>query len=29
MDVTVNTVGAASNGSIILDFQDEDDEYGM
>jgi hypothetical protein len=29
MDVTVNTVGAASNGSIILDFLDDDDEYGM
>jgi len=27
--VTVNRVGAASNGSIIVDFQDEDDKYGM
>ena len=27
-DVTANTVRAASNGSIILHFQDEDEEYG-
>ena len=25
--MTVNTVGAASNGSIILEFQGEDDEH--
>jgi hypothetical protein len=29
MDVTANTVRAASNGSIIIHYQDEDDEYGM
>jgi len=27
--VTANTARAASNGSIILHFQDEDDEYGI
>jgi hypothetical protein len=29
MDVTVGAVGAALNGSILLDFQDKDDEYGI